>query len=173
MLDRATIDRLAESPEKNAPMLNVALAEEGTAKVLLALARCRAVGPDALEVIGARVLREGREVGRDAALEKQRDRRAPPEEPASEELDRLLIAHPRASSAVRDAVLGRHPKDPYFVLAAAGHAHATVTALEAAIDWPAASPLHDRLWLSLIDGGARATAHARRVGATIRAASAA
>jgi hypothetical protein len=154
MLDRATIDRLAESPEKNAPMLNVALAEEGTAKVLLALARCRAVGPDALEVIGARVLREGREVGRDAALEKQRDRRAPPEEPASEELDRLLIAHPRASSAVRDAVLGRHPKDPYFVLAAAGHAHATVTALEAAIDWPAASPLHDRLWVSLIDGGA-------------------
>src|SRR5690349_943761 len=51
MLDRASIERLARTPEKNAPLLNVALAEEGAAAVLLALARSTAVGPEALAII--------------------------------------------------------------------------------------------------------------------------
>jgi hypothetical protein len=40
------------------------------------------------------------------------------------------------------------------VLAAASHAHATTEAARRAIDWPAASPVHDRLWLALVDPGA-------------------
>ena len=67
MLDRASIDRLARTPEKNAPLLNVALAEEGAAPVLLALARSIAVGPEALAVIGQRIIDEGEAVGKDPA----------------------------------------------------------------------------------------------------------
>src|SRR5262245_33237517 len=134
MLDRATIDRLSRAPEKNAPMLNVALAEEGTAPVLLSLARSSAVGMDALSVIADRVAREGADVGRDPEV--------PAEEhaPIAADLDRLLIAHPHAPDDVRDAVLARHPADPFFVLAAACHARATLGAVERAVDWPAASP---------------------------------
>lgn len=148
MLDRATIERLSRTPEKNAPMLNVALAEEGTAPVLVSLARSPAAGPEALAVIGERLAQEGTEVGF--------DREAPPEEFVSvaAELDRLLIAHLNAPDAVRDAVLGRHPHDAFFVLAAACHPRATLEAVERAVDWPAASPVHDRLWLPLIDPGA-------------------
>ena len=72
-------------------MLNVALAEEGEADVLLALAQCSAVGPEALSVVGERILREGADVGRDPAT--------PGEElePVEGELDRLLVAHPNAT----------------------------------------------------------------------------
>jgi hypothetical protein len=148
MLDRATIERLSRTPEKNAPMLNVALAEEGTASVLVSLARSHAVGPEALAVIGERIDQEGTEVGF--------DREAPPEEFVSvaADLDRLLIAHPNAADRVRDAVLGRHPRDAFFVLAAACHPRATLSAVERAVDWPAASKVHDRLWLPLIEPGA-------------------
>src|SRR4051812_42939579 len=99
MLDRATIERLSRTPEKNAPMLNVALAEEGTAPVLVSLARSPAAGPETLAVIAERLAQEGTEVGF--------DREAPPEEFVSvaAELDRLLIAHLNAPDAVRDAVL--------------------------------------------------------------------
>jgi hypothetical protein len=145
MLDRATIDRLSRAPEKNAPLLNVALAEEGTAPALLSLARSPAVGPEALSVIADRIAREGADVGR--------DREAPAEEhvPIAADLDRLLVAHPRAPGAVRDAALARHARDAFFVLAAASHPEATLGAMLAAVDWPAASPAHDRLWLALID----------------------
>src|SRR5215471_3248401 len=108
MLDRASIERLSRTPEKNAPILNVALAEEGTAEVLVALARSPAVGPDALEVIDERIRRDGADVGRD------------PESvgdgftPVDQELDRMLIAHARASDATRDAVLTRHADDEFF-----------------------------------------------------------
>jgi hypothetical protein len=148
MLDRASIERLSRAPEKNAPILNVALAEEGTAPVLLALARSPALGPEALEVLAQRVAGEGADVGRDPA--------APGDEfiPIAEELDRLLVAHPGAPDAVRDAVLYRHESDAYFVLAAACHARATAAALERAVDWPSASPVHDRLWIALLDGAA-------------------
>jgi hypothetical protein len=149
MLDRASIERLSRAPEKNAPMLNVALAEEGTAEVLLSLARSAAVGPEALSVIGERIVEEGAKVGRD------------PEAPADEEpvsalgeLDRLLIVHPHAPDGVRDAVLGRHEDEAFFVLAAAAHPWATLAAVTRAVDWPSASPVHDRLWLSLIDAAA-------------------
>src|SRR5262249_56546777 len=126
-------------------MLNVALAEEGTAPVLVALTRSPAVGPEALAVIGERIAQEGTEVGF--------DREAPPEEFVSvaADLDRLLIAHPNAPDRVRDAVLGRHPRDAYFVLAAACHPNATLGAVERAVDWPSASPVHDRLWLPMIE----------------------
>lgn len=146
MLDRATIERLSRTPEKNAPMLNVALAEEGLAFVLLSLARSHAVGPEAVEVISARILREGADVGR--------DREAPADEhfvSALDELDRLLVAHPNASGEVLDAIVARRAHEPFFVLAAASHPRATITAVLAAVDWPAASPMHDRLWLALLD----------------------
>jgi hypothetical protein len=146
MLDRATIERLSRTPEKNAPMLNVALAEEGLAPVLLALARSPAVGPEAIEVIGARIAAEGDDVGR--------DRDAPADEhfvPQAAELDRLLVAHPNASGLVLDAIVARHPDDPFFVLAAASHPRATLEGILRAVDWPAASPMHDRLWLALLD----------------------
>jgi hypothetical protein len=148
MLDRASIDRLARTPEKNAPLLNVALAEEGTAPVLLALARSIAVGPEALAVIGQRMADEGDAVGKDPAT--------PADEfvPVAGELDRLLIAHPRAPDALRDAILGRHPRDAFFVLAAACHPQATLAAIERAVDWPSASAVHDRLWIPLLDTGA-------------------
>lgn len=145
MLDRATLDRLSRAPEKNAPLLNVALAEEGLAAVLLALARSPAVGPEALAVIAARLAREGAEVGR--------DRDAPAEDFLTivAELDRLLVAHPHAPDEVRDEVLARHAGEAFFVLAAASHPHATAAAVLRAVDWPAASAAHDRLWLPLLD----------------------
>src|SRR5262249_5625611 len=148
MLDRATIERLSRAPEKNAPMLNVALAEEGTAPVLLALAKSPAVGPEALSVIAERIAQEGTEVGF--------DREAPPEEfvSAAADLARPLIAHLNAPDGVRDAVLARQPQDAYFVLAAACHPHATLGAVQRAVDWPSASPVHDRLWLPMIDPAA-------------------
>src|SRR5260370_37746143 len=59
MLDPASIERLAEFPEQNDPLLNVALAEEGGGGVLLALARCDALGAEAIDVIAARAAREG------------------------------------------------------------------------------------------------------------------
>src|SRR5262249_13709886 len=111
MLDRASIERLSRTPEKNAPMLNVALAEEGTAPVLLALARSHAVGPEALAAIAERIAREGDEVGKD------HEPGAPEEEPIAGDLDRLLIAHPRSPDEVRDAVLARHASEPFYVLA--------------------------------------------------------
>jgi hypothetical protein len=147
MLDRASIERLSRSPEKNAPMLNVALAEEGTAAVLLALARSAAVGPEALAVIADRIARDGADVGRDPDAQGEDVFVSP-----AEDLDRLLVAHIHAPDAVRDAVLGRHPNDPFFVLAAACHSRATPLAIEKAVDWPSASPVHDRLWVALLAG---------------------
>ncbi|MFO0758866.1 MAG: hypothetical protein U0359_20405 [Byssovorax sp.] len=149
MLDRQTLEHLARAPEKNAPMLNVALAEEGTAEALLSLARAHGVGPEALAVIAERVAKEGAAVGRDPKA--PADEGAPS---AAPELDRLLILHPRSPDAVRDAVLARHEDEAFFVLAAAVHPWATAGALTRAVDWPSASPVHDRLWLSLIDGAA-------------------
>ncbi len=148
MLDRASIERLARTPEKNAPLLNVALAEEGTAPVLLALARSIAVGPEALAILGQRIVDEGAAVGKDLA--------APAEEfvPIVGELDRLLVAHPRAPDALRDAILARHPREAFFVLAAACHPQATGAATERAVDWPSASAAHDRLWIPLLATGA-------------------
>lgn len=146
MLDRATIERLSQAPEKNAPMLNVALAEEGHDRVLLALARCAAVGPEALAVIGARIAADGQDVGRDPEAKPD-----DPFEPVASELDRLLVAQPNAPDDLRDAILARHAGDPFFVLAAACHSQATLAAIERAADWPAASAVHDRLWLALID----------------------
>src|SRR6185312_14601600 len=142
---RATIDRLSRAPEENAPTLNVALAEEGRAEVLLSLARSPALGPEALAVLEGRVAAEGDAVGREPDV--------PPEEHVSiaADLDRLLVAHPHAPGAVRDAVLARHAGDPFFVLAAASHPGATEGAVLRAVDWPSASPAHDRLWLALID----------------------
>lgn len=147
MLDRASIERLSKSPEKNAPMLNVALAEEGTAEVLLALARSTAVGPEALAVIAERITKEGADVGRDPEAQGEDVFVSP-----AEDLDRLLIAHTNAPDAVRDAVLSRHPGDAFFVLAAACHSRATLLAIEKAVDWPSASPVHDRLWVALLAG---------------------
>src|SRR5437762_9628798 len=146
MLDPASIERLAEFPEQNDPLLNVALAEEGGGAVLLALARCDGLGAEAIDVIASRVAREG------AALVAGDDGEAAP---AAEELDQKLIGHPNAPRAVRDDVLGRHGHDPFFVLSAAAHADATPLALEAAASWPSASPLHDRGWLALLDAATR------------------
>lgn len=146
MLDRASLDSLSRSPEKNAPMLNVALAEEGHAGVLLALARSRAVGPEAIEAILSRMESEGADVGRDRDAPDDAHFVSP-----LPELDRLLIAHPNASGLVLEAIVARHHDDAFFVLAAACHPRATLAAIERAVDWPSASPVYDRLWLALID----------------------
>jgi hypothetical protein len=65
-----------------------------------------------------------------------------------EDLDALLVAHPRAPAEVRDAVLARRREDPGFVWAVASHPAATEAALEAAAGWPARSLLHDRPWIA-------------------------
>src|SRR6202042_321811 len=63
MLDRASLRTLAQHPERNDPILNVALAEEGDIAVLFALAECHGVGPEALAKIAGRVEQEGELVG--------------------------------------------------------------------------------------------------------------
>ncbi len=146
MLDRATIERLSLSPEKNAPMLNVALAEEGHGDVLISLARCSAVGPEALAVVGERIAADGKDVGRDPEA-----RADEPFEPIVEELDRLLVVHRSCPDELRDAILERHAGDAFFVLAAACHPRATLAAILRAAEWPARSAVHDRLWIALLD----------------------
>ncbi|HKQ71499.1 MAG TPA: hypothetical protein VJT73_19275 [Polyangiaceae bacterium] len=143
MLDPASIERLAEAPGDNDPALNVALAEEGSGPVLLALARCKALGAEAIDVIAARALHEG---GSLASGEENDEAR-----PVAEQLLQELIGHPNASRSTRDAILERRVDDPFFVFAAATHRSATRRALEVGAGWPSASPLHDRPWLSLFD----------------------
>jgi hypothetical protein len=141
MLDPASIERLAEFPEQNDPLLNVALAEEGGGGVLLALARCDGLGAEAIDVIAARVAREGESL----TITDDSGTAA-----AATLLEERLVGHPNAPGSVRDDLLGRHPRDPFFVLSAASHPEATPLALEAGASWPGASPLHDRSWLALL-----------------------
>jgi hypothetical protein len=140
MLDPASLERLSEFPERNDALLNLALAEEGGAGVLLSLARCAGVGAAALDVIAERVVRDRESLGGE-------DER---EVPAWIELERRLIAHPNAARAMRDELLAKHADDPFFVLSAAAHLDATELGLQAAALWPSASPLHDRPWLGLL-----------------------
>jgi hypothetical protein len=158
MLDRKSLHALARRPEQNDPILNVALAEEGDIVVLLALADCRTTGPEALSRIGERIQTEGDRVG--ATDEPELDDESPRASRRSEEtkapsfgseLDRRLVVHARADDALRDAVLARHEDDPFFLLAAAAHRHATETAVSRIVAWPSTTPLHDRTWLGLID----------------------
>jgi hypothetical protein len=162
MLDRASLHTLARHPERNDPILNVALAEEGDIVVLLALADSSATGPEALSKIQGRVEREGERVGHEEEPAAEDDRRrgsvrADDEAEAPSNglaLDAKLIVHPRADAGVRDSVLARHPDDPFFVLAAAAHPSATTRALDLLVKWPSETPLHDRIWLALIDAHA-------------------
>jgi hypothetical protein len=145
MLDPELLEKLAREPERNAPAVNLALAEEGRGEVLLALARSAAVRGDALAVVARRVESDGE------ALEAPSDEtEAQGGEPLLIELERALVVHPEAPAAVRDAVLARHSDEPFFVLAAAAHAGATPRALERAALWPARYPVLDRPWLGLI-----------------------
>jgi len=158
MLDRISLRTLARHPERNDPILNVALAEEGDILVLLALADCSAVGPEALSKIEARVEREGERVGHEEEPDAEDDRRRGSVRAADREpvlsnaftLDAKLIAHPSADDEVRDSVLARHVDDAFFVLAAAAHPSATPRALDLLVKWPSETPLHDRTWLGLI-----------------------
>jgi hypothetical protein len=145
MLDPASIERLAEFPEQNDPLLNVALAEEGDGGVLLALAGCGVLGAEALDIIAARVANEGDAL----TLSEEAGTTC-----AADLLEEKLVSHPNAPRSVRDAVLSRHLCDPFFVLSAAAHEDATPLALETAASWPSASPLHDRTWLSVLGAGA-------------------
>jgi hypothetical protein len=148
MLDPELLERLAAEPERNAPEVNAALAAEGTATVLLALVRSSAVGAEALRTIAERVRADARAL----VLSFREAHALHDEEPCDvlDELDRALVAHPEAPASVRDAVLERHPADPFFVLAAASHARATTVALECAARWPARAPVLERLWLALL-----------------------
>ena len=139
MLDPASLEKLAATPERNDPMLNLALAEEGGAGVLLSLASCPDVREEAIVAISARLDRDREELG--AADE------STGAVPAIE-LEKKLVAHPHAPAAVRDSALRRHPTDPFFVLSAGSHEGATPFALEMLASWPSASPLHDRPWLA-------------------------
>ena len=157
MLDRATLRALAEHPERNDPALNVALAEEGDARVLFALAECPGTGWEALAVIAARIAAEGELVGHDPELEPEdasprRGSRRDSESSITNgtDLETRLIVHPHADDTVRDAVLARHAGEASFVLAAAAHVRATPTALDRAARWPSVTTLHDRPWLALI-----------------------
>jgi hypothetical protein len=159
MLDRASLRTLARHPERNDPILNVALAEEGDIVVLLLLAESSATGPEALSKIQGRIEREGERVGHEdePAAEDNRRRgsvRAEDREPDLSNgftLDTKLVVHPRTDAEVRDAVLARHVEDAFFVLAAAAHPSATERALDLLVKWPSETPLHDRTWLGLID----------------------
>ncbi|MCA9623583.1 MAG: hypothetical protein KC731_31395 [Myxococcales bacterium] len=144
MLDPELIRGLAAAPEKNAPEVNRALAEEGDGLVLLSLAQSAATASDALDVIGSR-LSEGRAL--DPPLEPDEDPRSPS---VAEELERLLVAHANASAGLRDQLLAAHLDDPFFVLAAAAHPRATLAAVERAGLWPRRFPVLDGRWLRLI-----------------------
>jgi hypothetical protein len=146
MLDPASIEKLAEAPEQNDPLLNVALAEEGGTGVLLALVNCQSLGAEALDVIADRIAREG-----DALVPADEGANAPP----TVELEQKIIAHPNAPAAVRDATLARHSDEPFFILSAGSHRAATPRALEALASWPSASPLHDRPWLAALVAAVR------------------
>jgi len=156
MLDRRSLRALAEHPERNDPALNLALAEEGDAPVLFALAECASVGPEALATIALRVAKDGERVGHEPDPEAEDGvrrgsrREAEPEITNGTELDTRLVLHPRSDDAVRDAILARHPDDPFFALAAGAHARATTAALDLVARWPAATAMHDRPWLALI-----------------------
>ena len=139
MLDPVSIEKLAESPEQNDPLLNVALAEEGGGRVLLALASSASLGVQAIDVIAERL------AANDEVLHAVDEETS--EAPALE-LEKKIIAHPNASAVVRDAMLARHVDDPFFVLSAGAHRDATTRALETLATWPNASPLHDRPWLA-------------------------
>jgi hypothetical protein len=144
MLDPELLDELAAHPEKNAPDVNVALAEQGQASVLLALARSAATRGDALQTIARRIEREGN------ALDSVGDEDDDVGIPVVTQLDELLAAHPSTPPAVLDAVLSRHEGEAWYVLAAAVHPRATDRAIERAARWPARYPVLDRLWLGLI-----------------------
>ena len=151
MLDPDLIEELAAAPEKNAPAVNLALAEEGHAPVLIALAESPATAIDALDMIAQRL--------RDGDIESVEDEDDDDDddierEPPELVLDRLLIAHPHASDDTRDEVLARHPDDAFFVLAAASHARATLGAVERAARWPSRFSVYDRRWLALIESSA-------------------
>jgi hypothetical protein len=161
MLDRASLHALARHPERNDPILNVALAEEGDYKVLLALAECVGVGPETLSRIAARIEAEGDRVGHTEDPEGEdlstRSRRTDDVERGQgngSELDRRLVVHPQSDDQVREAILARHDDDPFFALAAAAHCAATERSIERVIQWPSLTPLHDRSWLGLIDSRA-------------------
>jgi hypothetical protein len=158
MLDRASLHALARHPEKNDPILNLALAEEGDIVVLLALADCEAVGAEALSLIDARIEAEGEGVGEAEESDSDEGIRHSSRHPEDaetrkngSELDRKLVLHPLAADAVREAIARRHDGDPFFMLAAAAHRRATERSIERIISWPSRTPLHDRTWLGLID----------------------
>lgn len=144
MLDPELLDDLAAHPEKNAPEVNVALAEQGHGSVLLALARSSVTRGDALGVIAGRIVREGK------ALEPPVDEDDGERPAVLRQLDELLISHPNTPVAVLDEVLERHASDAWYVLAAVVHPAATEDALGRAARWPARYAVLDRLWLGLI-----------------------
>jgi hypothetical protein len=145
MLDPASIEKLAESPEQNDPLLNVALAEEGGAGVLLALVSCSSLGAQAIAVVAERLT--GDVVGLGTSEDGT-------EGIPALDLEKKLIGHPNAPPAVRDATLVRHIDEPFFVLAGGAHSDATDRALETLASWPSTSPLHDRPWLFLLGAAA-------------------
>jgi hypothetical protein len=151
MLDPELLANLAAHPERNAPDVNRALAEEGGARVLRSLARSPATQTEALEVVAGRLERNAAALEEEMAdPEDDDDERAGDDVPFVLELERLLVAHDKASDAVRDALLARHPDDAYFVLAAAAHPRATTAAVERAARWPCRYPVLDRPWIALV-----------------------
>lgn len=145
MLDPELIDELAAHPDKNAPAVNRALAEEGHGTVLLSLARSGATAADALAVAARRMVEEGSRLS--PAVDEDAD--APPLD-VPKELERLLVAHPNSPDDVRDLIGDSHPHDTFFVLACACHPRATRKAVERAAVWPSRYEVFDRRWLQLI-----------------------
>ena len=143
MLDPELLDHLAAQPGKNAPDINLALAEQGHGGVLLALVRSGATGPDALAVVATRVVVDGKQLAAWESVEGE-------SEAIVDVLDQHLICHPNTPAAARDMVLARRPTEAFFVLAASCHVGATELAIERAASWPSRYPVLDRPWLALI-----------------------
>ncbi|MBI4950624.1 MAG: hypothetical protein HY908_01190, partial [Myxococcales bacterium] len=158
MLAPDLLAELAARPEDNAPDVNLALAEQGPARALLALARSPHVGAEVLAVVAARARAA---VG---AFEPEPDEHGHEEdaearaEAARAELglalDRALATHAATPARARDEVLGRHREDAFFVLAAASHPAATETAAALAARWPGRHALVERPWVALVPPGA-------------------
>lgn len=144
MLDPELLDRLAAQPDKNAPEVNVALAEEGHGAVLLVLASSPAVRGDALDVVGQRISNDNLDP----------DEPEDDYEPIAPQIERALLTHANSSDVLRDTLLDRHQDDAFSVLAAGVHPRATLRAVERLALWPARFSVLDRLWISLVPVGA-------------------
>ena len=158
MLDPRTIRALAARPGDNGRELNLAIAEEGDAHALAALARWPTLEPEVLDAIAARVLQgPPLDLGPEEAPPKIDIAWEPIDEPRPHRpwtLERALLAlvvmHPRAPSSAIEAIVARHHEEEGFVLAASLAPNAPSAIVDRVASLPSRSALHERRWLDLL-----------------------